>query len=127
MAARVPFALVVALAWAAVVPGARHAFAQDARQPKTHVIVMENMRFTPSTLEISPGDRVTFKNSDLVPHTATTKAKQPFSFDSGNVKPGESWTVSLHAREPIHYACTFHPMMEGVIVVKAPKFSALSP
>jgi plastocyanin len=82
---------------------------------RTHTVVMEGMKFSPATLRIQPGDTIVFKNNDLVPHTAT--AKQRGGFDSGLIKPGESWTFvpEFHARVP--YMCTFHPMMEGRIEV----------
>ena len=82
---------------------------------RTHTVVMEGMKFSPATLRIQPGDTIVFKNNDLVPHTAT--AKQRGVFDSGLIKPGESWTFvpEFHARVP--YMCTFHPMMEGRIEV----------
>jgi plastocyanin len=103
---------------AAILLGSHGARAESAPSPVTHVVVIESMKFTPRVLEIRAGDRVTFKNSDLVPHTATTKAQQPLRFDSGLLKPGESWTVSPDAADPIHYACTFHPVMEGEIIVR---------
>jgi plastocyanin len=94
------------------------AFAADAPVPATHVVVIEAMKFMPQTLEIHAGDRVTFQNRDLVPHTATTKPNQPLHFDSGLLKPGDSWTVTPDANGSIHYACTFHPVMEGAIIVR---------
>lgn len=106
------------LGLACAIPSVHRAFAAEARPPETHVIVIENMKFTPATVEIRAGDHVTFKNNDLVPHTATTRPKQAASFDTGAMQPGGSFTVSPLAKEPIHYACTFHPTMEGVIVVR---------
>jgi plastocyanin len=84
---------------------------------RTHTVAIEQMKFSPATLRIQLGDTIVFKNNDLVPHTAT--AKQREVFDSGIIKPGESWTFvpKLHATVP--YGCTFHPMMEGRIEVAA--------
>jgi plastocyanin len=88
-----------------------------AETAKTHTVVMEGMNFSPATLRIRPGGRVAFKNTDLVPHTATaTDAK---TFDSGEIKPGESWSVIPPAGRT-SYTCKYHPMMRGEIVVEAP-------
>lgn len=107
--------VMAALGLMLAIGGVGRALAQGA--PRTHSVIMENMKFTPSTVEISPGDRVTFKNRDLVPHTATTKGTSSSAFDSGVVKPGESWTVTPQSGEAIRYGCIFHPTMEGVIIV----------
>jgi len=109
---------VVALGLSSLALGAVADTKPVSTETRTHVVVIENMGFTPAPLEIHAGERVTFNNSDLVPHTATTKGKSPFNFDSGPLKPGESWTVRPEAEGTLHYACIFHPMMEGVIVVK---------
>jgi plastocyanin len=85
---------------------------------RTHTVVMEGMKFSPATLRIQPGDTIIFKNNDLVPHTAT--AKQREVFDSGIIKPGESWTFVPKFHAPVTYVCTFHPMMEGCIQVALP-------
>jgi plastocyanin len=82
---------------------------------RTHVVVMEGMKFSPPTLRIQKGDTVVFKNNDLVPHTAT--AKERGVFDSGIIKPGESWTLAPTFHATVPYVCTFHPMMEGRIEV----------
>lgn len=101
--------MLVGLAWI----GGRHGFAKE--EPTTHVVVMENMKFSPNILRARVGDRIEFKNSDLVPHTAT--AKPAGAFDSGLVKPGESWILSPEKPGAFDYTCTFHPMMVGKLTV----------
>lgn len=96
--------------------GLRRALSNDSGQ--VHAVTMEAMKFAPASVQIRPGDQVTFKNNDLVPHTVT--AKPAGVFDSGVVKPGESWTIALQTGGTIHYGCTLHPMMEGEIVVARP-------
>jgi plastocyanin len=85
---------------------------------RTHTVAMEGMKFSPATLRIRPGDTIVFKNNDLVPHTAT--AKQREVFDSGIIKPGESWTFVPKFHATVPYVCTFHPMMGGRIEVAPP-------
>ena len=85
---------------------------------RTYTVIMKGMKFSPSTLRVQKGDTIVFKNSDLVPHTAT--AKQGRVFDSGMIKPGESWTFVPTSRASVPYSCTFHPMMEGRIEIEEP-------
>ena len=88
-------------------------FAQE--KSTTHVVVIENMKFSPNALRVRIGDRIEFKNRDLVPHTAT--AKPAGVFDSGVVKPGESWVFAAKEAGTFDYTCTFHPMMKGRFTV----------
>lgn len=98
--------------------GGHHVFATESDGPKTHVVTMENMEFSPRVLKVRVGDRIEYKNADLVPHTAT--AKPSGAFDSGLVKPGESWTFSPTTAGTFGYTCLFHPMMIGELTVVAP-------
>ena len=98
--------------------GGHPVFATEADRPKTHVVTMENMQFSPRVLKVRVGDRIEYKNADLVPHTAT--AKPSGAFDSGLVKPGESWTFSPTTAGTFGYTCNFHPTMTGELTVVAP-------
>ncbi|HWL52094.1 MAG TPA: cupredoxin domain-containing protein [Chthoniobacteraceae bacterium] len=96
-----------------------HGLGASARagEPSTHTIVIEAMKFSPATLKVHPGDVVIFKNSDLVPHTATEKASN--AFDSGVLNRNAEWKFVPESSGTIHYKCTLHPGMEGSIIVEA--------
>jgi plastocyanin len=81
-----------------------------------YVVTMENMKFSPPVLKVRVGERIEFKNTDLVPHTVTAKPAR--AFDSGAVKPGESWTFVAKSAGTFSYTCTFHPMMAGELRVE---------
>ncbi|MBI4624239.1 MAG: cupredoxin family copper-binding protein [Verrucomicrobia bacterium] len=87
----------------------------DAR---THVVSIENMKFSPDVIHVRAGDVVVFKNRDLVPHTATAKTGK--AFDSGILQSGGEWRFAPKHEGTIRYACAFHPMMEGVVIVERP-------
>lgn len=84
---------------------------------ETHTVVIENMRFTPDTLTVRRGDRVVWRNHDLVPHTATA-ATTPKVFDSGSIEPGKSWSTTLRKAGSVPYVCMFHPGMAATLTVK---------
>src|SRR5947209_2462587 len=77
----------------------------------THTVVIETMRFSPASIKVLTGDRIDFKNTDLVPHTVTSTAGQ--SFDSGTIEPGQRWRLTGDHEGEIAYSCTFHPTMKG--------------
>lgn len=91
--------------------------ASSAAAGSGHVVIIENMKFSPAVITVRTGERIVFRNQDLVPHTATSKPAG--QFDSGVLKGGEAWTFTAAHEGTVRYTCTFHPMMEGTIVVKA--------
>jgi len=83
-------------------------------QPQTHTIVIEGMQFKPAALTVRRGDRVVWRNQDLVPHTATAAQV----FDSRTIEPGASWTYTAGKAGSLGYVCTFHPGMKGTLTVE---------
>ena len=79
-----------------------------------HVVTIEGMQFHPATLTVKAGDRVTWRNLDLVPHTATAAGV----FDSGAIAPGKTWTWTAHAKGSHAYVCTYHLGMKATVVVE---------
>ena len=79
-----------------------------------HVVVIEGMRFVPETLAVHRGDRVVWRNQDLVPHTATAAG----NFDSKAIAPGGSWSTVAAKTGTLGYVCSYHPTMKGVLTVQ---------
>ena len=88
---------------------------QAKTAPKTYVISMQIVGFDPPELNVKPGDRVTWVNKDLFPHTATADDK---AFDSQSVAPAGNWTFVVGKTGAHSYICTFHPTMKGTIKVQ---------
>lgn len=84
------------------------------RDGKEHVVIMRGMVFDPPSLTLASGDRVTWRNEDIVAHTATAAGR----FDSGEVAPGSSYTVTIKERGEVRYACKLHPTMLAALDVK---------
>ncbi|BFG79911.1 hypothetical protein PTKU46_79450 [Paraburkholderia terrae] len=83
--------------------------------PRHHVIIIEGMRFNPATLTVHRGDRITWVNKDLFPHTATANSK---AFDSHSVASNASWSYTAHRSGSYAYVCRFHPTMHGNLIVQ---------
>ena len=54
-------------------------------------------------------------NRDLVPHTVSAKDR---AFDSGGIAARKTWMFKATKRGTIPYICTFHPGMQGTLVVR---------
>ena len=72
--------------------------------------------YTPASPEVQLGTTVTWTNTDSLTHTVTDKESQS-GLDSGNIEPGESYTVTFNTVGVFNYFCTQHIMMEGSITV----------
>lgn len=71
--------------------------------------------FLPGSIAILPGETVTWVNDDDKPHTATGG-----DWDTGTIEPGASASITFDAAGSFAYACQFHPIMTGTVVVGDP-------
>lgn len=103
-------ALAAALVAGQAAPAAQPGPAQ-ASAAKT--VDIDHFKFHPQTLDVVKGTKVVFSNSSGTAHTATDKG----IFDSGHIKPGESFAVRFEQKGTFRYHCEIHPFMHGKIVV----------
>jgi plastocyanin len=75
------------------------------------------LNFSPAvaTLIIGTNDTVTFKNEDTTVHTVTSV---DHSFDSLDIKAGNSWTHQFLTPGNYSYFCVYHKWMTAVLIVK---------
>lgn len=81
--------------------------------PAAVTVLIRNMKFEPTAIEVKKGDIVEWKNEDITPHTATAS-----SFDSGSIGPEKSWRHTFTEAGNFPYICTFHPAMKAAVNVK---------
>jgi plastocyanin len=77
--------------------------------------VIEGMKFVPERLEVAAGDRITWTNRDIVPHTVTAKAA---GIESGPLAQGKSFSYVARKAGEIAYLCRLHPVMHGTLIVR---------
>jgi len=99
----------LALAGVAIV-----AFGTRPASAKDHVVEIRGLEFVPASIEARAGDTVTWVNTDVMPHTATSDAG---AWDSGEIAAGASWTLSVEDGFGGGYTCTYHPAMSGEIAI----------
>ncbi len=76
------------------------------------------LSFSPSTVTVVIGinSTITFSNKDAVVHTVTAT---DHSFDSGDIKAGDSWTHTFSTPGVYNYTCIYHSWMKGTVIVKS--------
>ncbi|MEO6376169.1 MAG: plastocyanin/azurin family copper-binding protein [Acidimicrobiales bacterium] len=100
------------MATALFVP-ARIVYKQQQTSPvKPDAVVIANFAYSPETLTVAAGAKVTFTNTDGAAHTATADDK---SFDSGRLAQGQSFELTVV--NSITYYCTIHQYMTASIEV----------
>lgn len=96
--------------------GSSHA-TRSPGPPGTIHVVMKNIAYNPPVIRAKVGDTVTWTNRDDAPHNVTYAAGPRFN-SSATFTQGVSWTLVLRKPGVIHYLCTIHPGMVGVIIVR---------
>jgi len=86
----------------------------------TKTVSITSYMFSPGSLTIHVGDKVTWTNNDppydYYGHTATSKDNH--TFDSGTLSPGQSYSFTFMHAGTFAYHCTVHPtQMNGTITV----------
>jgi plastocyanin len=79
-------------------------------------VSISNFKFSPGTLTVKSGAKVTVTNNDSTAHTATSDDGS--SFDTGDINPGSAKTITLSKAGTVKYHCNIHPFMHGAIVVQ---------
>jgi plastocyanin len=72
------------------------------------------------TVVVGVNNTVTWTNDDSAAHTVTlTSGPAGVCFDSGNMGPGASYTITFTTLGTYNYDCRYHSWMTGTMIVKA--------
>lgn len=86
-------------------------------------VTIKDHKFTPDTLTIQAGDKVTWTNQDQDPHNVIDKASTK-TFHSPALDTKDSYSFTFAKAGAYEYFCTFHPTMTGKVVVAPSKKQA---
>lgn len=91
---------------------------QQQRQssPVRVEVSIQQMKFTPSEVEVHAGDTIVFTNNDLVVHDVSEETEKAWT--SGPIPVGDSFVLVVE--EEAAYYCSLHPIMKGKITLAAP-------
>lgn len=91
-------------------------FASGLRAARAvHTVTIDAFQFRPAVVTVNSGDQVEWRNSDLVPHTATSKDA---GLDSGVIATGSTFRFTATRKGRFGYICTLHPSMKAELVVQ---------
>ena len=75
-------------------------------------VTIENLAFTPSEIEVKPGETIEWTNMDAFAHTATAKGGWEVM-----IPPGQVATHVATDDDGVDYYCRYHPNMTGRIKI----------
>jgi plastocyanin len=78
-------------------------------------VTIRNSAYQPARVAVKVGQSVTWTNADDRDHTVVA---DDGSFDSGNLKPGRSYSFRFSRAGSFGYGCSLHPRMKGLVVVE---------
>ncbi len=78
-------------------------------------IEIKDFAFSPATITVKVGTKVTWTNQDSVAHTATSV--DGTTFDTGLLNQGESGSFTFDKVGTYDYICTPHPRMQAKVIV----------
>jgi plastocyanin len=111
--------LAAAAAAAAALSGA--ALAAPAAHAEDIAIGIPTRTFSPGQVNLVPGDRVTWSNSDILTHEVRATDG---SFDSGLLPHGQTFTRTFTAVGHTPFLCPIHPFMTGEVDVRPATLAA---
>jgi plastocyanin len=78
-------------------------------------VAISNFAFSPTSLTVKVGTKVTWTNNDNAQHNVTS---DDGGFESsGNLSKGQTYLVTFSTAGSYPYHCSIHPSMTGTIVV----------
>jgi plastocyanin len=81
---------------------------------KTVEIKVNEMTFGPAMANANVGDTISWVNVGKIAHTVTAKDG---SFDKTPIAPGERFNYVLRKEGSVPYVCSYHPGMDGMLMV----------
>lgn len=107
--------LVLVLGLSAAAAGGRSLAGSSEDQKDAQRVTIDNFSFTPATLTVPAGTKVTWINRDDVPHNVISVDKK---FASPVLDTDEEFSYSFTNPGTYEYYCSIHPKMTGKIVVQ---------
>ena len=98
--------------------GDEEAIKSPSKIQNAATVDVDEIAFSPGTIRLRPGGKVSWTNRDKVAHTVTVGNELYSSLNSGELEEGERYTRVFDKQRKIGYRCTIHPSMEGTIFVR---------
>jgi YVTN family beta-propeller protein len=96
--------------------------AADRQRSSTRRVIINGFAFTPSSLEVSPAETVTWLNDDGASHSIALNN----GASSDTLTPGSSYDAKFDRPGDYDYVCSIHPYMSGKIIVAGQRRASIA-
>lgn len=93
-----------------------HVAVAHEKKAAAYEVTIDNFNFTPPTLAVPVGARVTWINRDDVPHTVTSTDRR--TIVSPALDTDEKFSYTFATAGTNDYFCSVHPHMKGKVIVQ---------
>lgn len=90
-------------------------FNSTSKAVATDTVAIQNFAFSPETITVKVGTKVTWTNKDSAAHTVTGDSKDGPA--SGTLGQGASYSFTFTKAGTFSYECAIHPNMKGTVIV----------
>ncbi len=103
----------------ATVPAAIQTVVPAVTFSQVFVVQIANNTFSPATIMVLPGTRITWINDDSTVHSIKTIGDSAGKFSSGDIAPTVQWGYDFGADEgTFQYADGYNPNVTGTVIIK---------
>ncbi|MGH7686060.1 MAG: cupredoxin domain-containing protein [Candidatus Dormibacteria bacterium] len=86
--------------------------------PANTVQATDNLAFAPTTITVSVGQVLQWKNGGGIMHTVTFNDNAMSCLDDAQLNGGSTWDVTFNTAGTYAYHCTIHEQMTGTVKVQ---------
>jgi plastocyanin len=90
--------------------------APGAAATPANMILISNFAFSPATMTVAVGTKVTWMNQDSATHTVVSDDGK--TFQSGGIAQGQTYSFTFTTAGTFAYHCSVHPQMKATITVQ---------
>lgn len=83
---------------------------------ETSSVTIKDFAFSPTSIKVKKGTKVTWTNQDNTSHTVT--ATNGGGFNSSALAKGDTFNFTFNQTGTFTYKCNFHPDMIGTVIVQ---------
>ena len=86
---------------------------KDTNTMQTNTVDIKDFAFSPNTITVKQGTKVTWVNNDSSTHTIKSDM-----FNSSDIVQGGTFEFTFTKKGSFDYSCGIHPSMKGKVVVE---------
>lgn len=85
---------------------------------QTNAVTIKNFAFSPATITVAKGTKVTWTNEDSVAHQIASDSSSSAAFNGPSMATGQQFSFTFNEAGTFSYHCAIHPSMTAKVIVQ---------